>query len=199
MNLLDILLILIVGVCFALGFWNGLVKQLASILGIVAGVVVAARLAPWLASAVQGRVITDPQVAHIAAYVFLFLLAALAVWLIGLLVRRLLKHAELGLTDRIWGALFGLVKGVVFCWALLLAIVLMGEESSLHQQLQQGCIAPRLLVALNVASVAFPRELGDRLGQTVKRWWESGVAPGTQAPEEPPAQPSGPGPRRDYR
>jgi len=199
MSLLDIILILILGVCFVLGFWNGLVKQLASILGIVAGVVVAARLAPQLAPALHGRLITDAQVALITAYVSLFLLAALTVWLIGLLVRRLLKHAELGLADRIWGALFGLVKGVVFCWALLLAVVLMSEQSSLHQQLQQGFIAPRLLVALNVASVAFPRELGDRLGQTVKRWWESGVAPALRAPEEPGPAPAGQGSRRDYR
>ena len=70
MNLVDIILILILGVCFVLGFWNGLVKQLASILGIVAGVVVAARLAPRFASALHGRLITDRQVALIAAYVF---------------------------------------------------------------------------------------------------------------------------------
>jgi membrane protein required for colicin V production len=198
MSVLDILLILIVGVCFVLGFWNGLVKQVASILGIVVGVVVAARLATRLAPAVQGRVITDPQVALITAYVFLFVLAALAVWLIGLLVRAILKKAELGLTDRIWGALFGLVKGVVFCWAVLLAIVPMSEESYFHQQLQQGTVAPRLLVALNVAAGAFPRELADRLGQTVERW-KSGLAPAPRAPEEPPSPPSGQGSRRDYR
>ena len=199
MSLLDIILILILGVCFVLGFWNGLVKQLASILGIVAGVVVAARLAPQLAPALHGRLITDAQVALITAYVSLFLLAALTVWLIGLLVRRLLKHAELGLADRIWGALFGLVKGVVFCWALLLAVVLMSEGSSLHQQLQQGYIAPRLLVALNAVSVAFPREWKGRLGQTVKSWRESGVAPALGAPEPAGPAPSGQGPRRDYR
>jgi len=199
MSLLDIILILILAVCFVLGFWNGLVKQLASILGTVAGVVLAARLAPRLAPALQGRLITDPQVALIAAYVCLFVPAALAVWFIGLLVRRILKQAELGLTDRIWGALFGLVKGVVFCWAFLLAIVPMSEESYFHQQLQQGYLAPRLLVALNVVSGAFPQELRDRLGQTVDGWWKSGVAPAPWAPEAPASPPSGQGPRRDFR
>jgi membrane protein required for colicin V production len=173
MSLLDIILILILGVCFVLGFWNGLVKQLASILGIVAGVVAAARLAPPLAPRLTGKLIADPHTARIAAYVLLFVVAALAVWLLGLLVRAIIKQAELGMTDRIWGALFGLVKGVVFSWALLLAIVPMSEESYLHQQLQQGYIAPRLLVALNVVADAFPRELRDRLGETVQRWKSS--------------------------
>jgi membrane protein required for colicin V production len=193
MSLLDIVLIFILGLCFILGFWNGLVKQVASILGIVAGVVAAARLAPPLAPHLTGRIIADPRAARIAAYVLLFVLAALAVWLVGLLLRAIIKQAELGMTDRIWGALFGLVKGVVFSWALLLALVPMNEGAYLHQQLQQGYIAPRLLVALNVVSDALPRELKDRLAKTVAGW---------QAGLERQAallQDSGQGGRRDYR
>jgi len=169
-TLLDVIMVAILALCFILGFWNGLTKQLATILGIVAGVVVAARLAPRFAETVTGRFIADPNGARIAAYLILFLGAALAVWIAGRIVRTLIRKAELGSTDRMWGAGFGLLKGVVFCWALLLAIVPMHDQSYFKRQLEESYIAPRLLVGLNVAGGAFPAGLKQNLKHTVDRW-----------------------------
>ncbi len=169
-TLLDVMMVAILALCFILGFWNGLTKQLATILGIVAGVVVAARLAPRFADTVTGRFIADPNGARIAAYLILFLGAALAVWIAGRIVRRIIRKAELGSTDRMWGAGFGLLKGVVFCWAVLLAIVPMHDESYFKRQLEKSYIAPRLLVGLNVARGAFPAGLKQNLKHTVDRW-----------------------------
>lgn len=168
-TLLDVILVLILLLCFILGFWNGLTKQLATILGIVAGVVAAARLAPWFAGAVTGRFFADPGAARIAAYLILFVAAALAVWAVGLIVRAIIKKAEMGFTDRLWGAGFGLLKGVVFSWAVLLAIVPMNDEAYFKRQLEKSYVAPRLLRALNVVRGAFPRELSESLKRTVER------------------------------
>lgn len=169
MTLLDFLLIAILVICTILGFWNGLVKQLATIIGIVAGIVVAARLAPRFSGFLLGRLFSDPGTARIAAYVILFLAAALSVWLVGLGVRRLVKKAELGLADRIWGGAFGTLKGLVFCWAVLLAIVPM-KEGYLKRQVEESWLAPRLLVALKAARGAFPEQLNKELDETVTRW-----------------------------
>ena len=192
-TLLDVIMVAILALCFILGFWNGLTKQLATILGIVAGVVVAARLAPRFAETVTGRFIADPNGARIAAYLILFLGAALAVWIAGRIVRALIRKAELGSTDRMWGAGFGLLKGVVFCWAVLLAIVPMHDQSYFKQQLEKSYIAPRLLVALNVARDAFPEELRNNLHRTVERWKRrlEREAPRLELPTKPA--------RRDFR
>jgi len=190
---LDVIMIAILGLCFVLGFWNGLVKQLATILGIVAGVVVAARLAPRLAEVLTDKVIADPAAARIAAYLLLFVTAALAVWIAGLIVRRLIRQAELGSTDRMWGAAFGLLKGVVFCSAVLLAIVPMKDDAYFKRQLERGYVAPRLLVALNVVRGAFPEELKDNIKSTVERWKDrlERQAPDLRLPSQ--------GGRRDFR
>jgi len=169
-TLLDVIMVLILLLCFILGFWNGLVRQLATILGIVAGIVVAAQLAPRFARTVTGKFIADPGTARTASYLILFVAAALAVWLAGRVVHSILKKADLAFADRCWGAGFGLLKGVVFCWAVLLAIVPMEAESFPRRQLEKGCIAPRLLVALNVVRGAFPKELRGNLERSVKRW-----------------------------
>ena len=198
MTLLDFILIAILVVCFIFGFWNGLVKQLATILGIVAGIVVAVRLAPHFAEYLHGRLFGDLGAARVAAYVILFLAAALSVWLVGLLVRKLIKKAELGLADRVWGGGFGILKGVVFCWAVLLAIVPM-KEGYLKGQVEESWLAPRLLLVLNTARGAFPKELRKELGETVERWKRRVGKEGHrfELPElpEPPEPPA----RRDYR
>ena len=168
-TLLDVILGAILALCFILGFWNGLTKQLATILGIVAGVVVAARLAPHFAETVTSKVIADPNGARIAAYLILFVGAVLVVWIAGRIVRALIKKAELGFADRVWGAGFGLLKGVVFCWAVLLAIVPMHDESYFKRQLEESYLAPRLLVGLNVARGAFPEGLKQNLKHAVDR------------------------------
>lgn len=199
MTVLDFILIAILVVCSVLGFWAGLVRQLATILGIVAGVVVAARLAPGFAEYLYGRLFGDPGTARIAAYVILFLAAALGVWLLGLLVRKLLKKAELGLADRLWGGAFGVLKGVVFCWALLLAVVLLPKGSYLKQQVEESWLAPALLRVLNIAPGAFPKDLKEQLSDTVERGakrLEEGTGrlklPDLPEAPEPPV-------RRDYR
>jgi membrane protein required for colicin V production len=166
----DGMMLVILGVCFVLGFWNGLIKQIASILGIIAGVVVAARLAPGFAGVLHGRVFEAENTSRVAAYVILFLGVALAVWLVGLLIRSLARKAELGFTDRLWGAGFGAVKGVVFCWALLLAIAPLADDTSLKQSLNESILAPRLLWALNKVRAAFPEELDRDVNTSLGRW-----------------------------
>ena len=169
-TLLDVMMVLILLLCFVLGFWNGLVRQLATILGIVAGIVVAARLAPGFARGVTGKFIADAGAARIAAYLILFVAAALTVWIVGRIVRSIITKADLAFADRCWGAGFGLLKGVVFCWAVLLAIVPMEPESYPKRQLEESCFASRLLVGLNVVRDVFPKELRQNIEQTVKGW-----------------------------
>ena len=94
----------------------------------------------------------------------------MAVWIAGRVVRSIIKKAELGFADRCWGAGFGLLKGVVFCWAVLLAIVPMEPESYPKRQLEESCFASRLLVGLNLVRDVFPKELRQNIEQTVKRW-----------------------------
>jgi len=169
-TLLDGIMLVILGLCFILGFWNGLIKQVATILGIVAGVVLAAREAPRLAGVLHGRVFAAENTSRIAAYVVLFLLAALAVWVAGLIVRSLVKKAELGLADRFWGAGFGVVKGVVFCWAVLLAIAPLDDTNFLKRSLNDSVLAPRLLYVLNKVRAAFPEKLDRDVDDAVSGW-----------------------------
>lgn len=112
MTAFDYAVLTVLGMSVLLGLWRGVVSE---ILALVAWVVAflaaraeAAEVANWLAPH-----IAEPALRLAAAYV-LVVVAVLAVFSIARLVLKLLlKAVGLGLLDRLLGAAFGALRGVV--------------------------------------------------------------------------------------
>ncbi len=105
------------------GVWRGLVYELLSLGGWVAAWIAAqlyaVDVAPWLPVGTPGSALNLA-----AAFVVVFL-GALLVWTLGARLVRLLLHATpLSLPDRLLGAAFGLLRGVVLLLAVALVVAL---------------------------------------------------------------------------
>ena len=119
MGLLDILLWAVLLGFAAKGFMKGFVREVCSLLGLVAGGW-AAFTYYQTAGAVLGNLIhLPPRVASAVAFLCILLAIGLLFFLVGHLLTVILKIALLGGINRVGGVVFGLLQG-----ALLLSIVL---------------------------------------------------------------------------
>ena len=121
MNLLDYVVVIILGVCLVRGIFRGLIKELSSLIGAIGGLYTAYAYYPRLAHPLS-RWISDPAYANIAACLLLFLGVFMIVGILGVIIKYLLNISFLGWTDRISGAFFGAVKGVLLVSVLILVL-----------------------------------------------------------------------------
>lgn len=119
MNYIDFIIALIVLVGALYGLIKGVFRQLGSLGGFVAGVLVSRLFGASFASLLQQMFDLSEGVSCVIAYSLLFLL----VYLVCLQLMRLVHHfshqVALGWLDRLGGALFGAVKYLVILSILL--------------------------------------------------------------------------------
>ncbi len=121
------------------GLWRGLVFEVLSLVGWVAGYIAAqafsATVAPLLPIGTP-----DSALNYAAAFALVFVLALL-VWTLASRLLRLVIHATpLQLIDRVLGGGFGLLRGAVLLLAVATVVSLTPVARSPHWQASQGAI-----------------------------------------------------------
>ncbi|WP_164156840.1 CvpA family protein [Sandarakinorhabdus rubra] len=119
----DWLVLLIVGSTALIGLMRGFIAEVASLAAWIAGFV-AVRLFHAPARAAFLEASDSEMLAAIAAVLVPFLVALLAVRLLGGLLARTAKDSVVGPFDRLLGLGFGLVKGVLAAGLMFLIITL---------------------------------------------------------------------------
>ena len=117
LNALDLAMLAVLLLSLAVGAWRGLVFELMSLVGWFAAYLAA----QWFSPSVSPYVpIGAPGTAinHGAAFAVTFIGALLGWALLARLLKMLIHATPLGLVDRLLGAAFGVLRGVV----LLLAV-----------------------------------------------------------------------------
>ncbi len=114
MNLVDFAIICAVLALAGRGLRAGLFRQVGSISGFAAGLLLGALIAPWLARANEEANVRA-LVAILVVFGLAMALSGLGEWL-GQMVARGLHRIRLGLADEIGGALFGMVAGLLMIW-----------------------------------------------------------------------------------
>lgn len=116
MNILDIILLILLGLAVIDGWRKGILVQIGGIAGIVLGIWLAFRysgpLAAWAGYA--------SAVADWVAFGVIVLAAILAGALVGWCVGKVVGAAGLGMLNRLGGAVLSLLKGVLILGALLI-------------------------------------------------------------------------------
>jgi len=129
MTIFDIAVLVIVALSALLGWWRGFMYELFSLLGWVAAYVVArmfsAQLIPYIPQAL-GAESLRVAAAFAAVFIVVLIVGAIVAWLLA----RLAKFAGLAGMDGKFGAMFGVVRGVL----LVLALVWLGGLTNLPQQ-----------------------------------------------------------------
>ena len=150
-----IVLIVLLSVLQAIG--QGFFYEFFSLAGVVAGYLLAAweypRVAAW-----YGRYLNSPWTANIAGFFTIFVLVMLLAGALGRLVRSIVHGGGLRWFDRLLGAPFGFVRGVVISAVMVLALAAFAPQWGL----QQSRIAPFLLVTSRGLIWAAPADLRQR-------------------------------------
>lgn len=158
MNYLDILALVIIAVSALTAFFKGLTVELFWLAGVVAGYFLATNFyqeaAYLLLQAGLG-----PIAAGFVGFVSLFLLGLIAGSVAGHLLTRVWKILRLRWLDRLFGAVFGLLRGLLVAMVLFLAFTLFpvpGEDA-----LSTSRLAPYFLTIAQGAVKAAPQDFED--------------------------------------
>ena len=162
MNLLDLILaILIVGFAVS-GIARGLVRQLFSLGGLVAGHLSGIRYYAFA----QGKLGLSFQYAEVAGYAVVFLAAYIAVRLIGGLIEDRVRKSKLSGSDRLAGMAAGLVKGALLSILIVfLLVILLPRDARL---LRESKAAPAAVAAGKRLAAAFPERFAESFREKVR-------------------------------
>ena len=152
MNFFDYILIGIVGLSVVLSLWRGFVREIISLIGLVAAFFAASR-ASGQAGDFLGEWITNGTVADIAGFALVFILIMLIVGIIGAIIRKLVDMADLTATDRTLGVFFGAARGLLLIGLALLIYTSYAKPD--HKWMKESMLTPYAI------------ELGDMLGEAI--------------------------------
>lgn len=116
------------------GLTAGLLREIATVVGVILGVIVAGRCYVELAEKLV--FISDDSTAKIAAFLIIFFAIAVGAHLLARLLRRIASLLLLGWVDRLGGAIFGFGKAFVLAEVVLIAFAkfpFLGMEGTINQ------------------------------------------------------------------
>jgi membrane protein required for colicin V production len=193
MNLLDLGILVLLGLITLRGYYRGLFQELAVLVGLVGGVVVAAHTYLRLAVLLQ-RWITDPQHARWIAFAVVLVVVYWLTRLLAHFLQRLLYHLYLDFFDRLLGGTFALAKGALLLgFGLMFLGVFLPRDARL---LKESRTAPVLVQFSRQSLELLPPDFKRRLNDYLKQWRPG--ADKNQAREFAPEAPNSvapPGPR----
>lgn len=124
MTTLDIIILIVFAGSVLIGFRSGLLKQVGSLGGLVAGIVLCRLGSAWLSTVIAGHEANgDPSAPTytdiVLAHLILFIAGFCCVKTVAHFCRQLTHALSLGIVDRLGGVLFCL-----FEWMLVLSLIL---------------------------------------------------------------------------
>ena len=139
MSCLDLFFGLIIAWGTYSGFSKGLIKELASIVGVIAGILLAKNYYPYLDLKLKEIFESDANFISILSATVIFLITIMLFKIIAKILTKLLKIITLGLLNRIIGSVFGLIKTVfllcilVFIFSNINKVISIIETEKLNQ------------------------------------------------------------------
>ena len=133
MNFIDIATLVAIGYGIFRGFRNGVIYEIAGMLGLVVGIWAGMRLAFIFADYYRDSTNLPEPWVPLLAFLTAFMLGLGAVYLAGRLVTQILKTVQLNLINRVAGGAFGGLK-----WALIvgIAITMLGSAQIISPDTQ---------------------------------------------------------------
>jgi membrane protein required for colicin V production len=155
LNFFDYLLIAIVGLSMVLSLWRGFVREIISLIGLVAAFIVASRTSA-VTGGFLGQWMPKGTVSDIAGFALVFIAVMVVVGLTGAIVRKLVDMAQLTATDRTLGVFFGLARGLLL---IALCFLIFTTYDPRHNQdwLNESRLTPYAIDLGNVLGKAIPK------------------------------------------
>ena len=160
MTAFDYAVLAVMAASVLLGLWRGVVSEILALAAWVVAFFVAraeaAAVANWLA-----QQIAEPGMRLAAAYVLIFVGVLLVFTLARMLISLMLKAAGLGLLDRLLGAAFGVLRGIL---VVLVAVLVAGMTPLPRADgWRDAVLAPPLETAVLAAKPWLPADAAKRI------------------------------------
>jgi membrane protein required for colicin V production len=124
MNIFDVIILIILLYGLIKGFIKGFIIEVAGIIALILGVTGSFKFARILEVSLNSYVDWSPKTIQIASFIILFIIIIYAVSLLAKMITKTLKIIALGIINRIFGGIFGLLK-----WCVILSsFVLVSQE-----------------------------------------------------------------------
>lgn len=189
LTLFDLIAALILGVSTLVGFFRGALREVATVVAFVAAVAIAIfalRFTGHLARAV----IHPAWAATAAALAIVFLAAYIALRVLaGTLMRGVHRITALGTVDRIVGAGFGLLRGLVVLGVIYLALALAPSPTGTPSWIANARLYPLAKMSADTLKLMAPR--GSAFAGRLTPALENAVAEGANASDSGQSDQSG--------
>jgi len=178
MNWLDWVLLLLLAFSIITSFRKGFSRELIELISMI----VALFCGLWFygsAGAFLEPYVKSPGVAHFCGFLIVFIGVLLAGAVVGMLFSRLVKVAGLTFFDRVLGAGFGAVRGLLMSVALIVAIVAFTPSTgdAAPNAVVHSRLAPYVIDTAHLFASVAPRELKDSFrkhyGQVKSIWQDT--------------------------
>jgi len=172
MNALDVVIGIILVFGLVRGIFRGLVEEASSIIGIFGGIYGAVFYYNDAAAFLR-RWISDTAYANIIGFLVIFGLIFILVSVLGVLIKYLLNIASLGWFDRLCGAAFGSIKGLLIASVLLFTLTTFLPDGT--PLIKTSHLAPHVAVITETMVKIIPHKLKKRFSdkyKDVKREWK---------------------------
>jgi len=150
-----------------LSLWRGFIREMISLIGLVAAFLLASRTSGY-AGDFLGQWVPNSTMADIAGFVLVFVLVMLAVGVVGAIIRKLVDMADLTATDRTLGVFFGIARG--FLLIAVSFLIYTSYSTAKPDWLKQSMLAP------------YAMQMGDLLGQAIPEEYPFSRAGGAKLP-----------------
>ena len=140
MNYIDIVIAILLVIFGFAGLRKGLITEVATLLGLVAGLYGAFHFSDFTADKLVEHVNIDPKYLNVVAFIVTFIVVALLVNLLGRLITKLVKSINLGFIDKLGGFIFGLAKGLLICSLLVLLLNTFNLKSLIKEEDRENSV-----------------------------------------------------------
>ncbi|HTT64769.1 MAG TPA: CvpA family protein [Bryobacteraceae bacterium] len=183
MNWLDVVLLLVLAGSVVTSFSTGLAREVVGLVSLVAALVLAIWFYGTAGSFLQPYV-SSPGVANFCGFLMVFCGVLVLGALVGRVLGRMMKVAGLSFVDRLLGAGFGIVRGLLISIALVLALLAFTPGKSPPNAVVHSKVAPYVIDAARVCAAVAPHELKDGFRKSyeqVKTVWGNALRKGIRA------------------
>lgn len=153
-NWLDVIFLVILLVTFILGIIKGLIRQIIGILAVIIGLILAVYNYSYVAT-FYARFVSNRTLSHLLGFFTIFIAVLCIGWLVAFLLSKMIK-GPLKFLNHIFGGALGLLKGILICGVVVLALLVFPVKK---EALKESQTAPYCLKVAEALYYLIPQSL----------------------------------------
>jgi membrane protein required for colicin V production len=159
MTLVDWIIVVVIAMAVLGGMARGFFRSAFSLAGLILGLALAS-WNYWRVAAILKPLIHSDEVANAVAFLVIALVVMAVAAIVGAMLAKMFEKVGLGCLDRLAGAVFGFVEGMVFVTLGILVTVAFFPKT---QWLTEARLPRYFFGALHVSTHVTPSRLADRV------------------------------------